>query len=232
MVEHKKSLFKQDLEGEAIAGKFLDLVYYNNFFESYRRTSNPREQFDGIDVVVHTDNNKIVNIDEKVQLTKLGNPTPSFAFEVAFLKDGELKKGWLFKDNSTEYYLLGYFNKMNGSPKRLTDMRQIKEFELVVVSKKKIVDFLKSKGYTAEYLRSEAMKLKEIVDGNQKLPEGYSVGETGYRKTLEKGINVFYTTYLAERPLNVVIRREILDKLAKSIVRVTTGNGGKIEIIK
>ena len=234
MVENKKtSMFKDDLKGEKIVGEFLDMTFYKNAFEHFRRTDNPREQFAGVDVVVQAKNGKFCKIDEKAQLSMLGNPTPTFAFEVAYLnKDEELKEGWLFHHNDTEVYLLGYFNKMNGNPKKLTRKEEIKEFEFVIIAKKTLINFLNSKGYTEQFLKDETMKLKNLIDNNIALPEGYSKGKTGYRKILEKGISVFYTDCLAEKPLNVVVNRRFLDELAMNVVRITTGNGGKVEIIK
>lgn len=233
MVENLKSSFKEDLKGEHLVGQFLDMVFYQNAFENHRRAENMREQHQGIDVVVQNKDGSFSNIDEKVQLTKLGNPTPTFAFEVAYLNEQkELRNGWLFKDNKTDYFLLGYFNKMNGNPKKLRKMEEIKEFEFVIISKQVLLNFLYGKGYTREFLEREALMLKDIVENNKPLPKGYSEGETGYRKRLEDGISVFYTTYLAEKPLNVVVNRKYLDQLAAHVVRVTTGNGGKVEILK
>lgn len=228
-----KSNFKNDLNGEKIAGQFLDLVFYDPVFQDYRRTENMYEQKKGVDIVAYTKSGRFMNIDEKVQLTQLGKPTPSFAFEVlSYNAKMDIVDGWLIKDNDTEYYLLGYFNKMNGNVRELEHMEQIKEFEFVLVSKQKIIDFLVSKGYDKDFLINESLKIKKIIDSGEKLPDEYEERETGFRKVLEYGINIFYTTYLAEKPLNVVIYRKHLDKLAQMIVRITTGKGGKVEVLK
>lgn len=231
MDNFKKSNFSQDLKGEKIVGQFLDDVFYKSAFKNFRRTDVPSEQFDGIDVVVQCNNGLFKNFDEKVQLTKLGNPTPSFAFEVSFLnKNGEIKPGWLFKENSTDYFLLGYFNLMNSNVKVLTSRKQIRQFEFVIVSKLKVIKFLIEQGFNEEFLISEANKLKNTIDSGKNEIDGYEKGETGYRKRLMDGVSVFYSTSFAEKPLNVVIHRKHLDILAEKIVRIT--NETNVEILK
>lgn len=225
-----KSNFDQDLQGEKIVGEFLNEIFYDSAFLDYRRVENKIEQFRGVDVVAYTENGDFINIDEKVQLTQLGNPTPSFAFEIQHLnRKKETVDGWLLKDNDTDYYLLGYFNEMNGNVKVLTNAEQIKEFEFVYVSKARIAQFLTQKGYNREFLRNESAKLKEVIDQGGELPSEYESRRTGYRRVLENGVNLFYTTYLVEKPLNVVIHRRHLDKLATLIVRYKDGN---IEYVK
>lgn len=207
-----KSLFKDDLSSEAIVGNFLDKFFYSKGFSDFRRATSLDEQKDGVDVVVLNKEGELEVVDEKVQLTAFNKPTPSFAFELSYEAFGERKPGWFYKENATKYYLLGYFNSVKEDVKRLTNYNEIYEFEGLVVEKKVVQKFLESKGYNQENLLEKALELR-----NSKMSDN---AKTGKREVLEDGINLFHTTFLSEQPLNVVIHRKHLDKLAKMIFRL------------
>lgn len=224
-----KSNWNNDIKDSVYVADFLDDYFYTPEGVLFERVSDMNLQMKGIDVIVTSPSGKKINIDEKAQLTKLGCPTPSFSFELSYLKNNLRKTGWFYdKNNLTDFYLLFYPKEMhNGivNQSQLSSKDDFKEVDIVLVSKVSIQNFLLSKGYSLEYLLNESVKLMNAV--NQNLDDnaiqslGYEKRATGYRKVLEHGISVFYTTFLAEKPLNIIISRKFLDTLAHKVIQLS-----------
>ena len=93
-----QSSFKNDLEKEQKLSVFLD-AYYKKHLKHYafERVHDSQQQMWGVDLIlVHNTSQKRFLIDEKAQLDYINEDLPTFAFELVYQKDGEVKKGWLF----------------------------------------------------------------------------------------------------------------------------------------
>lgn len=209
-----KSLFKQDLQQEQILGDYLDKAFYDKYFpDKYKRNNDLALQYEGVDTYLLDKYGKWSVVDEKAQLTKFNGPTPTFAFELSYEKDGSRREGWLFKDNQTDYFMLYYFNKVDVSQsKLLTDGRQIKEMDFLLVSKQRLHDYLESRGLTRSAIEDTANNLLTSGETKQYLIDG------------ERAMSVYCTRWLAEKPLNLVISRRILEKCADIAITVAFDN--------
>lgn len=215
-----KSLFNQDLKQEQILGEYLDRTFYDKYFTNkYKRNNNINLQYEGVDIVLLDKYNRRLIIDEKAQITRFNNPTPTFAFELSFEKNGTRQDGWLYKDNKTEYFMLYYFNKVDVSKSKiLADGNQIKEMDFLLVSKAKLHNYLISRGLTRETIENYANELLHCDENKRYLIDG------------ERSMSVYCTRWLAEKPLNLVISRRVLEQFADLAITVAF-NGESSQII-
>lgn len=206
------------MKAEKELGKFLDKYFYPNLDYKSERKMDRSSQFQGIDVQLKKDNYQL-NIDEKAQLYYINKSLPTFAFEVNFVnRAGNLAPGWLFNnDLQTDYYLLIW-------PFANTDdLIKIKEesftkIDCLMISKKKIQQYLLQEGLTKEIIMEDAIKIR---NGKQK-------GRFGILG--KSDIYYFFSPSdkYTEVPINIVIRRNILDKLSEARY-IVTNNGVELK---
>lgn len=104
-----ESYFKADLAKEQRLAPLLDEYYKKHLVHySFKRITNLKEQFLGIDVVfTHKTTGQEYSIDEKAQLDYINEDLPTFAFELAYYKNNVQKEGWFYDQNKkTAFYAL------------------------------------------------------------------------------------------------------------------------------
>lgn len=141
-----KSNFKNDLEREAIIGQYLDKYFYSKMYlKGFKRIETLDKQYDGIDVEAKTQRGTIIKIDEKSQSSDnyIINHLPTFAFELSYEKDGVRKEGWLFKENSTDFFVLIYAICINCDIRNFNKYDDIEELELLYLEKSRFIEYLK-----------------------------------------------------------------------------------------
>ena len=158
--------------------------------------------------------NSILYIDEKADLLFRENPT-TFCFELDSLQGKEkiLRPGWLLMDNYTTHYFLLYPHKNPEIEEwGITDITFI---EGILLSKEKLLAYLEKEGLTIENMKKRAEIIREkYKDSNQ----------TEYSKSPNHpDIWFAYSGKIAEKPINLVIKKEILTSLADNcfIIRPT-----------
>lgn len=116
---------------------------------------------------------------------------------------GNLVDGWLIdKTKKTEYYLFQWIHQADN--KWNVKESEIKKLEYALVSKQRILDYLESYTFTID-------KLKEVDDYIRKYKEH---GRLGYNQGKERRFWFYYSKNLAEQPINLIIRKEVLLELA------------------
>ena len=114
----RKSTFKGDLKSERAVNEFLQKYLYSylvddGIIDSFNSNTTLDQQHKGIDTIMYIINDeteeaaRCINIDEKAAIHYARNnlgykPLSTFAFEVSYLKDGELKRGWLTNEKYKE----------------------------------------------------------------------------------------------------------------------------------
>lgn len=197
-----------DMNAEQELATYLDNAFYGPLMKAkpnykWERYADKGMQLKGVDGILSVGETQLV-IDEKATLYYINKDIPTFAFEINSYQHGRLTDGWLFaKEYETTHYLLVW-------PKATTtDLRYIKASDFrqcwcYLVERKKIIDYLASRGFTKERIHKDALAIrKEGKFGRLLIP-----GITGFNYYLSHPSNY------SEAPLNIVIRRDILRELA------------------
>lgn len=220
----KKSNFRKDTRAEHELGIFMDENYYSRLCEdkapylTFERETDLKLQYEGIDVIIRSDDNREIIIDEKSALYYTNNNLQTFAFELSFEKDGKVRDGWFVKNGlKTEYYMLIWPNARCKKDKKTGQNIQVdlakltsKDFtivEAILLSKKKLLAYLASLGLTKEVLIDRAKQMREV----------YRFSGNNYAHEDEEGIDFLHYTYtlrLVEKPINLVIDKKKLVELA------------------
>ena len=263
MVE-RKSTFKGDLKSERAVNEFLQKYLYSylvdeGIIDSFNSNTTLDQQHKGIDTIMYIINDeteeeaRCINIDEKAAIHYARNnlgaePLSTFAFEVSYLKDGELKRGWLTNEKYKEthaYFLCWLWikpdaNKYNlgcedilkievlSIPKvktrdklimRATGNKEVKTFESKAdILRKK----MKERGVYRLELEHQLDSLINALDDRPDYNKAHLQFDTDLlvaRKYPQWVLTLPEKLY--EQPLNIVIKREDLINLANSYWIVT-----------
>lgn len=260
----KKSTFKGDLKSERAVNEFLQKYLYSylvddGIIDSFNSNTTLDQQHKGIDTIMYIINDeteetaRCINIDEKAAIhyarNNLGDkPLSTFAFEVSYLKDGELKRGWLTNEKYKEthaYFLCWLWIKSDANKYNLV-CEDILKIEVLSIPKVKTRDKLIMRAMgskdvkifesKADILRKKMKdrgvyrlelehQLDSLINALDDIPD--------YNKThLQFNTDLLIATKypqwvltlpekLYEQPLNIVIKREELINLANSYWIVT-----------
>lgn len=218
-MESFRTLREKDMSLEKEIASFLDKYLYSKTNFMVRRAENIEDQLKGIDVVLKPeDGSTELIVDEKAQGHYINANLPTFAFEIDFKrKDGAITEGWLFDEKkTTTHYLLIWIFASNPKDVRVETIDRLR---CILIDRKKIQEFLAESGLGKSVIIEKAKSIrKEGVAGRlfdsallkQPLMPGQSIDHYFY-----------FTTFLAEQPINIVIRRDTLEKLADRIVTVS-----------
>lgn len=260
----KKSTFKGDLKSERAVNEFLQKYLYSylvddGIIDSFNSNTTMDQQHKGIDTIMYIINDeteeeaRCINIDEKAAIHYARNnlgaePLSTFAFEVSYLKDGELKRGWLTNEKYKEthaYFLCWLWIKPDANKYNLA-CEDILKIEVLSIPKVKTRDKLimramgnkevKTFESKADILRK---KMKERGAYRLELEHQLDslINALDDRPDYNKAHLQFDTDLLVarkypqwvltlpeklyEQPLNIVIKREDLINLANSYWVVT-----------
>lgn len=260
----RKSTFKGDLKSERAVNEFLQKYLYSylvddGIIDSFNSNTTLDQQHKGIDTIMYIINDETeeaarsINIDEKAAIhyarNNLGDkPLSTFAFEVSYLKDGELKRGWLTNEKYKEthaYFLCWLWIKSDANKYNLV-CEDILKIEVLSIPKVKTRDKLIMRAIgskdvkifesKADILRKKMKdrgvyrlelehQLDSLINALDDIPD--------YNKThLQFDTDLLIATKypqwvltlpekLYEQPLNIVIKREELINLANSYWIVT-----------
>lgn len=260
----RKSTFKDDLKSERAVNEFLQKYLYSylvddGIINSFNSNTTLDQQHKGIDTIMYIINDeteeeaRCINIDEKAAIHYARNnlgaePLSTFAFEVSYLKDGELKRGWLTNEKYKEthaYFLCWLWikpdaNKYNlgcedilkievlSIPKvktrdklimRATGNKEVKTFESKAdILRKK----MKERGVYRLELEHQLDSLINALDDRPDYNKAHLHFDTDLlvaRKYPQWVLTLPEKLY--EQPLNIVIKREDLINLANSYWIVT-----------
>ena len=260
----RKSTFKGDLKSERAVNEFLQKYLYSylvddGIINSFNSNTTLDQQHKGIDTIMYIINDeteeeaRCINIDEKAAIHYARNnlgaePLSTFAFEVSYLKDGELKRGWLTNEKYKEthaYFLCWLWIKSDANkynlvcedilkievlsiPKvktrdklimRATGNKEVKTFESKAdILRKK----MKERGVYRLELEHQLDSLINALDDRPDYNKAHLQFDTDLlvaRKYPQWVLTLPEKLY--EQPLNIVIKREDLINLANSYWIVT-----------
>ena len=263
MVE-RKSTFKGDLKSERAVNEFLQKYLYSylvdeGIIDSFNSNTTLDQQHKGIDTIIYIikDGNdeqvRCINIDEKAAVHYARNnlsdePLTTFAFEVSYMKGGELKRGWLTNEKYKEthaYFLCWLWIKSDANKYNLS-CEDILKMEVISIPKVKTREKLimramgskdiKTFEKKSDILRKKMKKrgvnrlelehqLDPLINALDDIPD-FNKMHLKFNENLliAKNYPQWVLTSpekLYEQPLNIVVKREDLINLANSYWVVT-----------
>ena len=237
--------FEDDLLGEQAVNKFLVDFLYEKFKENgyiidFEVSRELNKQHAGSDTILTIKDGKQIVIDEKAAIhyakTNLKEKAmPTFAFEVSYMHNGQLKEGWLTnsKYSATQRYLLCWLWVQVGTNKSRLKYDDIVQIEAMFFEKsdiqKYIMDVVTSDTNVEKFLsfasaKREALEQRILREALNSANE--SIGSKEYPKWYLTGENI-----LSEQPLNILLYKNQLEKLAKSHWLVTRKRLIRLDII-
>lgn len=233
--ERTKYNFEDDLLGEQAVNKFLVDFLYEKFKEKgyiidFEVSRELNKQHAGSETVLILKSGKKIVVDEKAAIhyakTNLKEKAmPTFAFEVSYMYNGQLKEGWLTnpKYNETQRYLLCWLWVQAGTNKSRLKYDDIVQIEAMIFEKTDIQEYIINivtadtdivKFHTVASDKRVSLEEKILQKALDKIDE--PVGIETYPKWYLTGRNI-----LSEQPLNILLYKNQLEKLAKSHWLVT-----------
>ena len=193
-----RSKRSSDSAAEGVVARFLDLYFYPNIRSDWKREEEREAQLLGVDVTLETDSGSIA-VDEKAAVHYVNKELPTFAFEINYYNEqGDLVGGWFLDPKKvTEWYLLIWIKAKKEKDMGLED---ILELEVMMLEREQLKQDVEKKGALkgleggASLMRSEGIKKRSIAG--------------------QKDMYFYLTETLAEKPLNLIIRKSHLSKMA------------------
>lgn len=201
-----------------VVNEFLDENFYPYITNSFKRTEKTDKQVQGIDCVFADRYHNHYICDEKSAVKWTNKTLKTHAFEIQFVnRAGNLHDGWfLAKNQINNSYNLIYTDKINDDEGDFDyhtfTSEQIRELHGYVIKKEKLKEYLYSLGLTEEQMLA---KCKEIRETDGKCDMG-DISRDGYKYSISK--------QLPEKPINILIDRNMLDVLADYTYIYNRGN--------
>ena len=201
------SKFNEDIRKEQLFGEWLDIHLYmklKNQFKSITRNTDINLQKMGVDVTIEINEFEKMYIDEKATLHYINKNIPTFAFEIR--NDTSGAKGWLYNRNYlTNYYLLAWPNAKNVQIKSSEDFSAA---EILLIAREKVIQLLEDNGLTEQSISRLVNEYRgQVSKGNNKF-------------ILANGISLNFNLFLREKPINVVISKDLLKRYAAYYTRI------------
>lgn len=195
-----KSNRENDLKGEKAISEFLDINFYSENYK-FIRNQNNLTQRKGIDIVIDSQYDTFF-CDEKCALDYVNKELKTFAFELRTTSDtnGQRHDGWLISNTSlTSHYNLIYITKSKVDKNPSFD--DIQEAEIIIVSKKSIIDYIESLGWSKQMLTRKC----DSID--------YKKG-TNMGNIFKDGVKFVKSEHKFESPINILIPKDKLIELS------------------
>lgn len=207
-----KSNFKNDKRAEKALGEFLDTYMYGRALGSpgikgYERVNDIYRQKQGIDVIIHT-NKKDFNFDEKSTLQYINRNLPTFAFEL-YYSGGT---GWFLKDLATDVYCLVWPNACTTDLSKIT-ADDFDNVDVMFVPKANV------KAYVNKFISD-----KDLYDAAVQASEDtlmWRRDDKGRYRMAGCRLYLTATKHLYEKPVNLIIYKDILQSLCCREMKVS-----------
>ena len=195
----------RDMHVERVIAQYLDKHLYNDGkFSRHDRTDGREEQLSGSDIIISVPSLGIEDaiVDEKAITHYMIRQLPTFALELSFLsQSGNEVEGWLTDTGKvSEYYLMMW--PVATKPWKI-EIEDIKYIDYMLVKRSDILQWLAGQGYSIDRLRAKATEIRNTISENGAID-----------KVEGKDFWFFLTTKLAERPINVVVRKKVYESIA------------------
>lgn len=196
----------RDMMVEREVAMFLDEhLYSNSIFSKHDRTDDHQSQLSGSDIIISIPSKGIYDaiVDEKAMCNYYWMPKslPTFALELSFYRnDEQIVEGWLTDPSKiTEYYMCIW---LHATTYRFTK-NDITWLEYALVKRSDILQYLETQGYSINELKNKDAQIRATC-----------VKQGPIDKSKDKEYYFFFSPQLGERPINIVIRKDVYKRLA------------------
>ena len=225
-----KSTRELDHAMEQEVHKFMleNFYFHRNDIQYAKTVDDKNQQLSGSDIIISAPkyNLENVSIDEKAAIHHVtNNHLHTFAFELSsFQKDNDgdysiERSGWFLKEDSlTDYYLLMWprvdpkivkWESIGDSKYPSFTKDNIESLHFCLVKKETIKMFVENKHFNDKWLKITAQTIRKECPVDSK--------EKGFMKRYAhrgEGFIFYYSFRLPERPVNLLIERDDLDRLS------------------
>lgn len=208
-----KSTRAKDSELEKVMQKHYNMVYRINGI-GYQRCNDKELQLNGQDLTINTKSG-IQVVDEKCATSYWNRNLDTFAMELSFemcdrqsgASIGKRCNGWFIKPSIiSTMYSLGY---VRADSEEDLSKGVLSSFECIIIKKKAIEDYLKRTFSVENIYEIEERFLDMIADG-----KATQNTRGGYQWTFNRDVKVVRSDNLAEKPINIIISKMVLNSLA------------------
>ena len=202
---------KIDNRIEQNIANFLDENFWSKLHPfKFKRQTEKKYQFSGIDVTLICKNNLSVHFDEKSKIYNCLNSVLQYpSFEISFVnRANQIQPGWFCQKNlSTDYYSFIGVNTVNENNdiNCLSSENNISACDVLWVQKQEVIDYVKQDVQLAQLWN----------DANALRAESKSLGVSKNRKYY-KNFWLTHSTRLFESPVNLVMTRNTLENFKNS----------------
>ena len=201
---------KADHISERAVDEFLNRFFYKKVFNKIQPITDGSMQLKGVDIIADG-----LKIDNKAMSDPqyLNNPANSFVLEICSFAQGQYQLGWFLNPAlETTHYLFVWLHEVDVQPGGyITNSKQIKQIEVMLVNKEKIHEYINS-CHSDQELKDTA-KLMIL----KKLDRKYTVN-FGLKKPT---IHFAHSIHKAEGPVTLVVPKNILKQSAEKHCIVT-----------
>lgn len=224
-----KSNRDQDMRAEEQLGRFMDKYFYEKIKDknkegiNFKRIVDKKIQLKGVDVCIEIENCQYF-IDEKAALYYSNAMIQTFAFELEYLQPlyREVVQGWFINDElDTEFYMLIWPNikceQREGWKRKNLKYLQRDDFTIVEA-------MLIKKSVLRNRLEKNQLGKKRLLEYARELRK------TGNREEkISDKIKIFYSYSLEEKPVNLVINKDMLKECAEAIFLISVDGYARIK---
>lgn len=190
----KSKLRKDDEKCANIVAQFLKEQFYDKYTTNYRYVNEKDLQVQGIDTIF-TLNDHEYHCDEKAAIRYCNRPLKTFSLELSFInRKGDIQDGWLLEEKKTnDSFLFVWLDK--GKKDMIDSIDDIQELEYALVKKEKILEHLKTLGWTKERLVEKQERIR--YNSDESLGNLY-----------KHGCKFSTSPHLVEQPINILLPRQ------------------------
>jgi hypothetical protein len=190
---------KSDERAADAVAQFLDERFYTECSD-VERVMDKARQVRGLDIIF-TYNGRKYLCDEKAAVQYANKRLGTFALELTMIDRGGYEHiGWFLDGTKTnDSFLFIWVDSISGTSVKSKD--DINEVEIALIRKDEIMKFLASKGWTPALLLRKANRIRTVKNENLG-----SIPQYGYKFS--------YSTQLVEKPINLLLTREVYRKLS------------------
>ena len=228
------SFRQNDMKAEKQLADFMDRCFYSKLYDlqgnkvRFERKADRKSQLHGIDVEIVVGERKFF-IDEKASFYYSNAMIPTFAFEIDSIQKDKIEpvKGWLLNDSlATNYYMLIWPNvkcELINNQWVRKEIGKLTSYdftivEAMLVKKEQILIEIEKRGLDSKYLLNYAKSMrKNLIDS-----------EKTYTKNVDNQIKIMYSGNLAEKPINAVIRKDLIKSIAKATYLISEDGYARI----
>lgn len=203
----------EDVSQSELVSSFLDKYFYPTL-NGFQRIDNPNLQYAGIDVVFAV-NNKFYQCDEKAAIRYINKDLQTFSLELSFINRSlKLMDGWLLSDKElNNSFLFVWITKAKND--LLTSIDDIEEMDVALVDKHSIINHLNKIGLSKKHLYRKINLIRQYNNVGKQPP------------IEESGCKFYYSKFLAEKPINILLKKETLIELSDLSRKIKVNDDSK-----